>query len=125
MTTTYEDIKLQVIAATVEKLGEYDQQNIPLNTPLKNMGADSLDILELILSFEQEFNIKLPNEDELPADLTIQIITNMIADRLNVAVPQKYIISKQITHVAPVQPMKKPVNTSVLNGIKNIKQNKR
>jgi acyl carrier protein len=28
-----------------------------------NLGADSLDLVELIMSFEEEFNIEIPDED--------------------------------------------------------------
>ena len=46
----------------VEQLGvEADEVAIE-STFIDDLGADSLDIVELIMAFEEEFNIELPSE---------------------------------------------------------------
>ena len=46
----------------VDQLGvEADEVNID-STFIDDLGADSLDIVELIMAFEEEFNIEIPDE---------------------------------------------------------------
>ena len=46
----------------VEQLGvEADEVQIE-STFIDDLGADSLDIVELIMAFEEEFNIEIPDE---------------------------------------------------------------
>ena len=46
----------------VEQLGvEADEVSID-STFIDDLGADSLDIVELIMAFEEEFNIEIPDE---------------------------------------------------------------
>ena len=46
----------------VEQLGvEADEVNID-STFIDDLGADSLDIVELIMAFEEEFGIEIPDE---------------------------------------------------------------
>lgn len=41
-----------------------DAEDINLNSSfLDDLGADSLDIVELIMAFEEEFDIEIPDED--------------------------------------------------------------
>ena len=53
----------KIISLIGEKLGKKPEE-ITLNSRLiEDLGADSLDIVELIMAFEDEFNISLPDED--------------------------------------------------------------
>lgn len=46
----------------VEQLG-IDEEQVTLEaTFIDDLGADSLDIVELIMAFEEEFNIEIPDE---------------------------------------------------------------
>ena len=57
------DIKSRVIAIIVDKLG-VDQNEVNMEASFTNdLGADSLDTVELIMEFEKEFNIDIPDED--------------------------------------------------------------
>ena len=57
------DIKSRVIAIIVDKLG-VDQGEVTTEASFTNdLGADSLDTVELIMEFEKEFNIDIPDED--------------------------------------------------------------
>ena len=47
----------------VEQLGVDESEITPEAHFMKDLGADSLDTVELILSFEEEFDISIPDED--------------------------------------------------------------
>ncbi|MBP2660001.1 MAG: Acyl carrier protein, partial [Firmicutes bacterium] len=47
---------------SVEQLG-VDEADVTMDsTFIDDLGADSLDIVELIMAFEEEFNIEIPDE---------------------------------------------------------------
>lgn len=53
----------KIISLIAEKLGKKKEQ-INLKTNLiEDLGADSLDVVELIMTFEDEFGVTLPDED--------------------------------------------------------------
>lgn len=53
----------KIISLIAEKLGKKKEQ-ITLKTNLvEDLGADSLDVVELVMTFEDEFGITLPDED--------------------------------------------------------------
>lgn len=56
------DISAKVKEIIVEKLG-VDESEVTLEASFTNdLGADSLDTVELIMEFEKEFNISIPDE---------------------------------------------------------------
>jgi len=56
------DIKGKVIEIIVDKLG-VDEGEVTLEANFTNdLGADSLDTVELIMEFEKEFNIAIPDD---------------------------------------------------------------
>jgi acyl carrier protein len=60
--TDMSDIKSRVIAIIVDKLG-VDQGEVTQEASFTNdLGADSLDTVELIMEFEKEFNIAIPDD---------------------------------------------------------------
>ncbi len=57
------DIKGKVIEIIVDKLG-VDEGEVTQEANFTNdLGADSLDTVELIMEFEKEFNIAIPDEE--------------------------------------------------------------
>ena len=46
----------------VEQLGVEADEGALESTFIDDLGADSLDIVELIMAFEEEFNIEIPDE---------------------------------------------------------------
>ena len=46
-----------------EQLGIEASEITPESTFVDDLGADSLDIVELIMAFEEEFNIEIPDEE--------------------------------------------------------------
>jgi acyl carrier protein len=56
--TTFDKVK----QIAVEQLG-VDEADVTMDsTFIDDLGADSLDIVELIMAFEEEFNIEIPDE---------------------------------------------------------------
>jgi acyl carrier protein len=56
------DIASKVKAIIIDKLG-VDENEVTLEASFTNdLGADSLDTVELIMEFEKEFNIAIPDD---------------------------------------------------------------
>ena len=53
----------KVKAIVVEQLGVDEAEVTIDSTFIDDLGADSLDIVELIMAFEEEFDIEIPDED--------------------------------------------------------------
>ncbi len=47
----------------VEQLGVNPEQVIPAAKFIEDLGADSLDTVELVMAFEEEFNVEVPDEE--------------------------------------------------------------
>lgn len=56
------DIATRVKAIIVDKLGVDESEVTPEASFTNDLGADSLDTVELIMEFEKEFNIAIPDE---------------------------------------------------------------
>ncbi len=57
------DIAERVKAIIVDKLTVDENEVTPAAEFSKDLGADSLDTVELIMEFEKEFDITIPDED--------------------------------------------------------------
>ncbi|MFI3261610.1 MAG: acyl carrier protein [Rikenellaceae bacterium] len=57
------EISSKVVEIIVEKLGVEAESAIPTASFTNDLGADSLDTVELIMEFEKEFDIQIPDED--------------------------------------------------------------
>ncbi|MBR1773957.1 MAG: acyl carrier protein [Bacteroidales bacterium] len=57
------EIAKKVIAIVVDKLGVEESQVTPEANFTSDLGADSLDTVELIMELEKEFNISIPDDD--------------------------------------------------------------
>lgn len=55
---TFEKVK----AIVVEQLGVDEAEVTIDSTFIDDLGADSLDIVELIMAFEEEFNVEIPDD---------------------------------------------------------------
>lgn len=60
---TMSDIENRVKNIIVEKLTVDESEVAPAAEFTKDLGADSLDTVELIMEFEKEFGIQIPDED--------------------------------------------------------------
>ena len=57
------DIETKVKEIIVNKLGVDDGQITPEASFTNDLGADSLDTVELVMEFEKAFNLQIPDED--------------------------------------------------------------
>ena len=53
----------KVINIIVDKLSVEESRVVPEASFLDDLGADSLDTVELIMEFEEEFDLEIPDED--------------------------------------------------------------
>ncbi len=60
---TEQEIESKVKAIIVDKLGVEESQLTAEANFQADLNADSLDTVELIMEFEKEFNITIPDED--------------------------------------------------------------
>ena len=57
------DIEAKVKEIIMNKLGVDEGQVTPAASFTNDLGADSLDTVELVMEFEKEFDIDIPDED--------------------------------------------------------------
>lgn len=57
------DTQKRVIAIIIDKLGVDEKEVKNEANFINDLGADSLDTVELIMEFEKEFNVQIPDED--------------------------------------------------------------
>jgi len=53
----------KVTSIIVDKLSVEESRVVPEASFLDDLGADSLDTVELIMEFEEEFDLEIPDED--------------------------------------------------------------
>jgi len=80
VTTIFERVK----KIAVEQLGVEDQEVVPSASFIDDLGADSLDLVELIMSLEEEFSnpsqkVEIPDEDAEKI-VTVQDTVDYIKD---------------------------------------------
>ena len=80
MATIFERVK----KIAVEQLGVEEQEVVPTASLIDDLGADSLDLVELIMSLEEEFSnpsqkVEIPDEDAEKI-VTIQDAVDYIKD---------------------------------------------
>jgi len=77
-----EDILLRVKKVVVEQLGVKDDEVVQTASFTDDLGADSLDIVELVMAFEEEFGIDIPDDDvtnlRLVSDAVLYIQTKIV-----------------------------------------------
>jgi acyl carrier protein len=58
-----DDIFERVKKVTVEKLGVKPEEVVESASFTEDLGADSLDVVELVMGFEDEFEIDIPDDE--------------------------------------------------------------
>lgn len=58
-----QDIKERVVKVTVEQLGVKPEEVVDTASFQEDLGADSLDVVELVMALEEEFSIDIPDEE--------------------------------------------------------------
>jgi len=58
------DIEAKVKQIVMDKLGVEESQVVPAANFIEDLRADPLDTVELVMAFEEEFSINIPDEDQ-------------------------------------------------------------
>ncbi len=68
MAVSREEILEQVQEVLVDALGVDDDEATPDATLMGDLGAESIDFLDIVFRLEKQFNIKIPREELFPAE---------------------------------------------------------
>lgn len=60
---TDQEILAKVTKVTVEELSVKEEEVTEAASFTEDLGADSLDVVELVMAFEEEFGIDIPDDD--------------------------------------------------------------
>ena len=74
--TTFEDIR----AIVAEQLGVLEDKVTPEASFANDLGADSLDTVELVMALEEKFGVEIPDE-EAEKIVTVQDALNFINNK--------------------------------------------
>lgn len=77
----YEEIVKKVKAIIVDKLGVEETEVTETANFTNDLGADSLDTVELLMEFEKVFGIKIPDE-ETSTIATVQDAIDKVAEKV-------------------------------------------
>lgn len=77
-----QDVSKRVTQILIEKLGIAESEITPDANLVKDLGIDSLDYAEIVMDFEQTFDIKIPDDDAEKLS-TIGSAVNYIESKLN------------------------------------------
>jgi acyl carrier protein len=72
----------------VEQLGVDKAEVIPSARFIEDLGADSLDVVELVMAFEEAFDLEIPDEDAEKYFVTFEGTVEYIRSRVKPAKPQ-------------------------------------
>ena len=77
------EIADRVKAIIVDKLGVEESEVTESANFTNDLGADSLDIVELIMEFEKQFNIEIPDDDAGDKIATVGDAIKYIENKVN------------------------------------------
>ena len=75
-------VEKKVIEIIIDQLGVDEKQVNSEASFIDDLGADSLDTVELVMALEEEFDIEIPDEDAEKI-ATVQNAVNYIKDQTN------------------------------------------
>jgi acyl carrier protein len=75
------NVEERVKKIIAEQLGVEEEEITPESSFVEDLGADSLDTVELVMAFEEEFGIEIPDEDAEKI-LTVQNSVDYIKERM-------------------------------------------
>ncbi len=77
------ELNEQVHRVISEQLGVKTEEVTQEDT-LSGLGADSLDVVELVMAVEEEFDIEIPDSDiEEHDDMTVAVFTDIVEKHIN------------------------------------------
>lgn len=76
------EIEAKVKSAVAEQLGITVEEVTTEASFMDDLGADSLDLVELVMAFENEFGITIPDEDSAEL-ITVQSAIDYVKNKLD------------------------------------------
>lgn len=73
--------KEKIVRIVREQLGLRDDEIVPTANLIEDLGADSLDMIELCMALEEDFDIEIPDEEFEPVT-TVQDLFDLIEKRV-------------------------------------------
>ena len=70
------------VAALLAEQFSVDAESVTMDTTFEDLGADSLDIVELSMALEEEFGIEEMEEDDLSGIATVADLVNYLKGKL-------------------------------------------
>ncbi|MDX8376684.1 MAG: acyl carrier protein [Mariprofundales bacterium] len=75
-----DDIQVKIIKIAADQLNVDSEEINPDSSFVDDLGADSLDIVELVMAFEEEFGVEIPDDDAEDI-LSVQNAIDYIANK--------------------------------------------
>ncbi len=75
------ELEAQVAGIIVDQLGATREEIVPEASFIDDLGADSLDIVELVMAMEEAFDLEIPDEDAEKIQ-TCGDVVSYLTDRL-------------------------------------------
>lgn len=82
--TDISNIEARVKKIIIEQLGVKEEQVTNEASFVEDLGADSLDTVELVMALEEEFELEIPDEDAEKITTVQQAIDYIATDRKSV-----------------------------------------
>ena len=76
-----EELKAKVYQLVCDQLGVDRSEVKPEATLLDDLGADSLDVVEMVMALEEAFDLEIPDED-VEGIRTVGDVENYLANRV-------------------------------------------
>lgn len=76
-----QSVEEKVKKIVAEQLGVDDEEVTPDASFVEDLGADSLDTVELVMAFEEEFGIEIP-DDDAEKIITVQNSVDYIKEKM-------------------------------------------
>jgi acyl carrier protein len=75
-----QEIARKVKGTIADRLGVPEADVLPTSALVEDLGADSLDIVELVMAIEEQFEVEIP-DDEVQSLRTVQDAVDYVAAR--------------------------------------------
>lgn len=78
------ELDIRLTQVIVDQLG-VELSEVKPNTTLSDLGADSLDVVELVMAAEEEFNIEIPDamlEEHDEQNMTVEQLGNIVQQQI-------------------------------------------
>jgi acyl carrier protein len=79
VSTPTQDIEVKIQSIVAEQLGIEDAEIMPSSHFIDDLGADGLDLMEVIMAVEEEFEVEIPESDSHQFAMVQDIVDFLVA----------------------------------------------